>query len=157
MQEHIFNELKAPAGRAVNPANVSNAVAGAGHAVRRAEAEVKAARQAVARGTKGAVSLFPAGHAEQQLASAEDRLRGRVGERNMTLRSIVDRVSRGDTILTSPVALTLDQRIAAERRHDDAEDCAATLNGRTPDPVARELRETRRELQLLRDRLAPED
>jgi len=55
------------------------------------------------------------------------------------------------------VPLTLDERIAAERRRDDADAYAAGLNGERQDPVVRELRETRRELQLLRDRLAPED
>ena len=75
----------------------------------------------------------------------------------MALRTIIDRVSRGDTILTSPVALTLDQRIAAERRSDDADAYAASVNGERQDPVVRELRENRRELQLLRDRLAPAD
>lgn len=156
MPGNLFDSLRPPEGRTVNAATVSNHAAGAGFAVKRAEAEVEIARKAVTKGT-ASVAPWPSGHAEQQLASAEDRLRGVVGERNMTLRTIIDRVSRGDTILTSPVALTLDQRIAAERRHDDAEDYAATLNGRTPDPVTRELRETRRELQLLRDRLAPED
>jgi len=140
----------------VNPSTVSNHVAGAGHAVRRAEAEVEAARKA-AKGTKGAVSPFPAGHAEQQLAEAEDRLRGRVGERNVVLRSVIDRVARGDPLLTSPMALSVDQRIAAERRSDDADAYAASLDGGRPDPVVRELRENRRELQLLRDRLAPAD
>ena len=56
----------------------------------------------------------------------------------------------------APHSQTIDQRVAAERRSDDAQDYATTLRGGTPDPVARELRETRRELQLLRDRLAPE-
>jgi len=111
---HLFDQLKGPPpGRALNPGAVSNHAAAAGHAVKRAEREVKAAREAAA---KGGDAQF----AERELAQAEDRLRGVVGERNMALRTIVDRVSRGDTILTSPVALTLDQRIAAERRSDDA-------------------------------------
>lgn len=158
MPPTLFDMLRPPEGRQVNPGVVSNHVASSGHALRRAEAEVEAARKAVARGTKGAVSLFPSGHAEQQLAEAEDRLRGRIGERSMTLRTIVDRVSRGDATLTTEGApLTIDQRVAAERRSDDAEAYTATLEGNPPDPVVRELRETRREIQLLRDRLAPED
>ena len=146
---HLFDELKPPAGRAVNAGNVSRAVAGAGHAIKRAEREVKAAREAVAKGADPG--------AKAQLARAEDQLLGAKADRGFAVRGVAERVKSGDTILTDALPQTIDQRIAAERRSDDATDYAASLRGGTPDPVTRELRETRRELELLRDRLAPAD
>jgi len=150
MPGHLFDELKPPAGRAVNAGNVSRAVAGAGHAVKRAQADVNAARKALDKGADPG--------AKAQLAQAEDQLLGAQADRGFAVRGVAERVSAGDTILTSALPQTIDQRIAAERRSDAATDYAANLTGRGGlSPVERELRETRRELQLLRDRLAPED
>ena len=147
MPGHLFDELKAPAGRVVNAANVSRAVAGAGHAIKRAEAEVNAARKALDKGADPG--------AKAQLARAEDALLGAKADRGYAVRSVAERVKNGDTILTTPLPLTVADRVAAERRRDAAETYAAGVNNRQgPSRVELELRETRRALEVMHARLA---